>query len=635
MNHSIDQVSGVDKYAGRRSEMVKQQIYARGVRDPLVLRAMERVAREKFVPTPLKPMAYEDKPLPIAEGQTISQPYIVAFMVEALDLQPGEKVLEIGAGSGYAAAILAEIASDVYTIERIGTLAQIAASSLQDAGYHNVHVLHEDGTRGWLDEAPFDAILVSAGGPDIPESLKSQLATGGRMVIPVGTDQMSQELVRVTRLERGQFEREDLADVRFVPLIGQEGWENDTPDLHPERPQIEQTRPKTNVRTFSLIEHHGEAFKSVGEADLSGLIERNGDRRIVLLGEASHGTCEFYQMRARITQHLIEEKGFNVLAVETDWPDAARIDHYVRHRDIPPSNWEAFSRFPTWMWRNREMHEFMIWLHDFNSQKPYIDRVGFYGLDLYSMHLSSQTVISYLEDIDPQLAELAKHRYGCLMPWKTDPAAYGRAALTGAYRECEKAVTDMLVDIYKMRREYAVNDGERLFDAQQNARLVANAELYYRTMYYGSRASWNLRERHMFDTLQALIDHKGKTSKVVIWAHNSHIGDASATEMSSRGEYNLGELCQRGYADQSYRIGFGTDHGFVAAASEWNGPMEIKKVRPAHPQSYESLFHQTELPGFILPMRPGHELDLVEDLSLIHISEPTRRTIPSRMPSSA
>lgn len=595
--------------------MVKHQILARGVRDTRVLSAMAQVPRERFLPPPSKTMAYEDAPLSIGEGQTISQPYIVAFMIEALDLQPGERVLEIGAGSGYAAAVLAEIAGSVYTIERIATLAQTAASNLYGAGYTNVHVRHEDGTKGWLDEAPFDAILVSAGGPDIPESLKEQLAIGGRMVIPIGEDQTAQELVRVTRQSQEKYIREDLADVRFVPLIGEEGWENEGSDIAAGRPRIIQTQPRTSASLPSLITRYAEPFETVEDADLSGLIERIGDRRIVLLGEASHGTSEFYSMRRRITQELIEKKGFNTIAVETDWPDAARIDHYVRHRDVPPSDWEAFSRFPTWMWRNQEVHDFVEWLRDYNSQLPYIDRVGFYGLDLYSLHLSSRAIIAYLEDIDPKLAELAKRRYGCLTPWEADPAAYGRAALTGAYRDCASEVTDMLVTLYQKRREFAVNDGERLFDAQQNARLVANAERYYRIMYYGSRASWNLRDRHMFDTLQAIIKNRQSAAKVVIWAHNSHIGDASATEMSARGEFNLGELCRRGYGDQSYRIGFGTDHGFVAAASEWDGPMQIKKVRPAHPQSYENLFHQTGLAGLVLPMRPGHELGLVDELS--------------------
>lgn len=605
----------MNDFADLRKQMVSHQILARGVRDQYVLDAMRKVPREKFVPARLQNEAYDDSPLPIAEGQTISQPYIVAYMIEALALTGGEKVLEVGAGSGYAAAVLAEIAAAVYTIERIGQLAEVAASNLSDAGYGNVHVLHDDGTRGWLDEAPFDAILVSAGGPVVPESLKSQLAPGGRMVVPVGADMRSQELVRVTRREKGQFDREDLADVRFVPLIGEQGWELDEPASEAARPRVVQVRPKVSETLPGLITRHSETFVDVDSADLAPLLKRIGDRRVVLIGEASHGTSEFYRMRARITRRLIEEKGFNIVAAEADWPDAARIDNYVRHRDIPPTEWETFGRFPTWMWRNEEVREFVNWLHAHNKAKPYEARTGFYGLDLYSLYNSARAVITYLEDVDPDLAAVARHRYGCLSPWEADPAAYGHAALTGAYRNCEDAVTKMLVDLYDGRQDYIQRDGERFFDAAQNAQLVTDAEQYYRIMYYGSRASWNLRDSHMFQTLQNILAFTGPSSKAVIWAHNSHIGDAAATEMSARGEHNIGELCRKGFGAESYRIGFGTDHGTVAAASTWGGPLEIKQIRPSHPQSYERLFHLTNQPGLILPLRAGQELDVATELA--------------------
>jgi protein-L-isoaspartate(D-aspartate) O-methyltransferase len=598
-----------------RNQMVSDQIYARGVRDAHVLEAMGKVSREVFIPDSMHDLAYADMPLPIAEGQTISQPYIVAYMIEALALKGGEKVLEIGAGSGYAAAVLAEIAGEVYTIERIDQLAEKAASHLIDAGYNNVHVLHADGTRGWIEEAPFDAILVSAGAPVVPETLKSQLTTGGRMVVPVGADPRSQELIRITRREKGQFDREDLADVRFVPLIGEEGWEAEEPLPETTRPRMIQARPTTSDTLPGLISHHCEAFENLEDADINPLLERIGDARVVLIGEASHGTSEFYRMRARITQRLIETKDFNIIAAEADWPDAAKIDHYVRQRDVAPSEWEAFGRFPTWMWRNEEVREFIGWLHEHNKSRAYDFRCGFYGLDLYSLYDSVAAIIRYLEDVDPDLAMIARHRYGCLSPWEADPSAYGHAALTGAYHNCEPQVTSMLADLHTKRQEYALHDGERFLDATQNAQLVTNAERYYRVMYYGSRASWNLRDSHMFDTLQNLIEFHGPQSRAVVWAHNSHIGDASATEMSARGEHNIGELCRKAFGVQSYHIGFGTDHGTVAAASNWNGPMEVKTVQPSHPQSYERQFHLTNTPGLLLPMRAGHELDVAAELA--------------------
>jgi protein-L-isoaspartate(D-aspartate) O-methyltransferase len=267
------------------------------------------------------------------------------------------------------------------------------------------------------------------------------------------------------------------------------------------------------------------------------------------------------------------------------------------------------------MWRNIEVREFIDWLHEHNKTLRYADRTGFYGLDLYSLYNSARAVVNYLEELDPDLASVARSRYGCLSPWEADPAAYGHAALTGAYRDCEQNVVRMLAELQKKQMEYAYNDGERFLDATQNAKLVANAERYYRLMYYGSRASWNLRDSHMFDTLLNVMTFHGKKAKAIVWAHNSHIGDASATEMWARGEHNIGQLCRKNFVDDAYNIGFGTDHGTVAAASDWNGPMEIKQVRPSHPQSYERLFHLTNKPGLILPLRNKQDSDLHTQLS--------------------
>jgi protein-L-isoaspartate(D-aspartate) O-methyltransferase len=598
----------------RRDRLVTRQVEARGVRDPLVLAAMKAVRRELYVPKDLRAEAYDDTPLPIGSGQTISQPYIVAFMIEALALRGGEKVLEIGAGSGYAAAVLSEIAREVFTIERIGQLAERAAANLAEAGCDNVHVRHADGTEGWSDQAPFDAILVSAGAPDVPKSLMRQLKIGARMVVPVGSDPRSQELIRITRVEDEEYEREDIADVRFVPLIGKEGWESEDSEWQTKPPRVVQSRPAVSVSLPGLIAKHAEAFVKLEEADLDPLLHRIGDARVVLIGEASHGTSEFYRMRARVTQRLIEAKGFGIVAAEADWPDAARIDNYVRHREVPPSEWMAFARFPTWMWRNEETRAFIDWLHTRNASLDYGQRTAFHGLDLYSLYTSVRAVIDYLESVDPDLAAIARQRYGCLSPWEADPAAYGRAALRGSYHKCEHAVAHILTELLQKRQAYALRDGERFFDAAQNARLVANAEQYYRIMYYGSRASWNHRDSHMFETLKNALGHHGAKSKVVIWAHNSHIGDASATEMGRRGEHNIGQLCREHFGKACYSIGLGTNDGTVAAASGWDEPMQIMDVRPAHPQSYERLFHMTNSPGLLLPLSQSKSAELREKL---------------------
>ena len=606
-------------YRKAREIMVQTALIPRGVRDNLVLEAMARVPREKFLPDDLKPMAYLDSPLPIGNDQTISQPYIVAFMIEALNLKGGEKVLEIGAGSGYAAAILGEIAHDVYTIERIGQLAEKAATHLIDAGYENVHIRHDDGTQGWADEAPFDAILVSAGAPDIPRELLRQLAVGGRMVIPVGASKTVQELTRITRIDEDQYQREDLADVRFVPLIGEHGWEAEDAESITRPARV--TPRKTTMRESvpGLIAKAGQGFEDYQSANLDPLLERIGKARIVLIGEASHGTSEFYAMRARITRRLIAEKGFNIVAVEGDWPDIKRIDHYVRHTQVPEHDWLAFARFPTWMWRNEEVHDFITWLHIHNKALPHSERAAFYGLDLYSLYNSVRSVTKYLDGVDPDLAAIARQRYGCLSPWEADPAAYGHAALTQSYRDCENDVIAMLKDLLVKQNEIDGSTNEPMFDAVQNAQLIKDAEKYYRIMYYGSRASWNLRDSHMYETLQRVLKFHGPDAKVVVWAHNSHIGDARATEMSARGEHNIGQLCRQGFGDAAYNIGFGTDHGHVAAASNWDGPMEVKSVRSSHPQSYEHQFHLTNQPGLILPLGQKLGMDHVEALSKPHL----------------
>ena len=274
--------------ARRRDEMVERTIIARGIRSQLVVDAMRKVLREFFLPAGLREFAYEDAPLPIEEEQTISQPYIVALMTEGLGLEGGEKVLEIGSGSGYAAAVLAEIAADVYTVERIGPLAEKAATTLADLGYHNVHVRHGDGTRGWPEHAPYDAIVVAAGGPKVPDSLKAQLKIGGRLVIPVGTDPRVQELVRVTRIAKDKYRREDLADVRFVPLIGQEGWAPEAAE--PPRVRARPAKASTEEALAKKVAEAAEPFESIEAVNLDPLIERIGtaQRRAPGRGDAWH-----------------------------------------------------------------------------------------------------------------------------------------------------------------------------------------------------------------------------------------------------------------------------------------------------------------------------------------------------------
>ncbi|RRQ23634.1 protein-L-isoaspartate(D-aspartate) O-methyltransferase [Guyparkeria sp. SCN-R1] len=597
----------------RRETMVDNQVRARGVRSPRVLEAMRQVPREAFVPMDLREFAYDDTALPIAAGQTITQPWIVAMMIEALDLKGGERVLDVGTGSGYAAAVLARIAGEVYSIERIGELAKQASRALLDQRLVNVEVRVGDGSLGWPEAAPFDAIMVAAASPNVPDGLKRQLAVGGRLVIPVGPDESAQELVRVTRLGENEYRHEDLADVRFVSLLGEAGW-----DEASARPRRGFGRRAISERDRSLsrrIADVAEGFESVDDLPLAGLLDRIGASRLVLIGEASHGTSEFYRARQRITRALIEEKGFDFVAIEGDWPDTARIDHYVRHAEYPPSEWTAFARFPTWMWRNEEVRGFVDWLREHNADRAPADRVAFHGLDLYSLYNSIAAVLEYLDDVDPEAAAVARERYGCLTPFEPDPADYARMSLSPGYVGCETPVVEMLRDLQQRHRQYAEQDGDRFLDAVQNARLVANAEEYYRSMFYGSRSAWNLRDGHMFETLEALLAHHGEGSRGVIWAHNSHVGDAQATDMSRRGEFNIGQLCRARFGDAVYSIGFGTDTGTVAAASNWDEPMEIKTLRPALPDSYERLCHESGRSGFLLPLGRGGDAQVRQGLA--------------------
>ena len=586
-----------------RDYMVEHHLRQRDIHDPRVLDAMRSVPRESFVEPGFEEFAYEDSPLQIGEQQTISQPYIVAFMIQAAELRPGDRVLEVGAGSGYAAAVLAQIAAEVYTIERYPSLGKQARARFEKLGYENIQLIIGDGTRGWRDAAPFDAILVAAGSPAVPQALKEQLAIGGRLVIPVGETGIDQRLLRIRRNSETEFREEELAAVRFVPLVGEQGWAENG-QRAASTPVPRQSRDRS---TAELIAAAAEPLPDFDVPAFGKMFDRFADKRIVLLGEASHGTAEFYRARAAITRRLIEAHGFDIVAVEADWPDAAAVDRYVRHRPFQQGAEPPFQRFPTWMWRNVEVETFMEWLRAYNENIAAVDaRVGFYGLDIYNMSASIAAVLAYLDEVDPEAAEVARERYACLTPWQEDPATYGRAVLTAGYRKCEQKVIDQCRELLERRLHYMARDGESFLDAAQNARLVASAERYYRVMYYGGAESWNLRDTHMFETLGHLLDARGARSKAVVWAHNSHIGDARYTDMGmARDQLNIGQLCREHYGEQVALVGFGTHTGTVAAATDWDGDMEVKRVRPSLADSYERLCHDAGIDRFLLDLRPG------------------------------
>jgi erythromycin esterase-like protein len=357
-----------------------------------------------------------------------------------------------------------------------------------------------------------------------------------------------------------------------------------------------------------LLRGCGENLPEPERADaFGGFFDRFGDAKVVLLGEATHGTSEFYRARAAITQRLITGHGFNIVAVEADWPDAARIDRYVRHRAPAESARQPFERFPTWMWRNEEVLAFLDWLRLHNEKLPPVRRAAFHGLDVYSLGASMEAVLDYLDKVDPNAAAAARRRYSCLTPWQDEPADYGRAVLYGQKDPCEDKAVEQLNELLAHRLEYARRDGEAFFDAAQNARIVRAAERYYRIMYRGGNESWNLRDRHMFDTLQALLRSGGGQVKAVVWAHNSHIGNAAATAMGWQGEFNIGELCRTAFGDEAVLVGFGTNRGTVAAAGDWGGDMRVKSVVPARPDSWEFAFRKTGLTRTLTIYRPQTE----------------------------
>jgi erythromycin esterase-like protein len=371
--------------------------------------------------------------------------------------------------------------------------------------------------------------------------------------------------------------------------------------------------PVTSALEEALIPLTGAA----GDYDV--LLELVDDARIVLLGEASHGTHEFYRERARITRRLIEERGFDVVVVEADWPDAYRVNRWVRGRGQdggPVQALDGFERFPRWMWRNHDVLEFITWLREHNEAlAPDIRRTGFYGLDLYSLFRSIEAVISYLDEVDPDGARRARQRYACFEHFGEDTQAYGYAAEFGLAPSCEDQAVRQLVDLQRRAGDLAQRDGripeDEFFFAEQNARLVRNAEEYYRTMFRGRISSWNLRDRHMAETLDALVTHfdrHGRPAKVVVWEHNSHIGDARATSMGDAGEWNVGQLARERYGRNSFLLGFSTYRGMVTAASDWDGPAERKRVRPALAESFEALFHELGPTDFMLPLRGRREV---------------------------
>jgi erythromycin esterase-like protein len=362
----------------------------------------------------------------------------------------------------------------------------------------------------------------------------------------------------------------------------------------------------------ATLEGHLQSITGA-KSDYDRLIDLVGDRRFVLIGEASHGTHEFYAARARITRDLIDLCGFNAVAVEADWPDAYRVNRYAMglSNDADANGaLSDFQRFPAWMWRNRDVLTFVEWLRAHNDSviKPAL-KARFYGLDLYSLRASMQAVVRYLDQVDPEEAKRARARYSCFDHVGGEGQAYGFALAYSGAPPCENEVVTQLIELRRRAEAYLRRDGwvadDEFFFAEQNALLVRDAEEYYQQMYRADVSSWNLRDRHMAATLDSLAEHLTHQlglAKVVVWEHNSHVGDARATEMSARGELNVGQLARQRYGVESALIGFTTFEGTVTASTEWGGPCERKRVRPALTGSHESYLHHSRVEHFWLDL---------------------------------
>jgi erythromycin esterase-like protein len=348
-----------------------------------------------------------------------------------------------------------------------------------------------------------------------------------------------------------------------------------------------------------LIARHAEPLPDFESEAFGAMVDRLGDARVVLLGESTHGTSEFYRARAAITRRLVTHHGFTIVAAEADWPDAAHVDAYVRGRERPAAPEKPFRRFPTWMWRNEEMRALVDWLKEHNARREPARQAGFYGLDLYSTAASMAAVTAHMARIDPQAATEVRGHYACLAAYGEDLADYAADLIRPGFDPCSDGVAAALKIVTERG---GAPGGQAHLDAVRNARVVVGSEAFARAQVQGTESSWNLRDRHMFETLLAVLEARGPGARAVVWAHNSHVGNAAATEMGRRGETNIGELCRRHFGNAARLVGFGTDRGTVMAASRWDAAPEVKTVRPSLPDSHGALFRDAGPERFLLDL---------------------------------
>jgi len=560
------------------------QLKDKGIENPLLLKAFQDIPTAFFLSKEFYPYTSEKTTIENILKKIEPRVFAIAKMLEKLKINEGEKILIIGVDSVYILVVLSKICKEIYTIEANEEYAKWTLEVLKNININNVFIHTNNKKLGWKEKAPFDAILITSEFEDVSNNLKEQLKIGGRLLVPFGPDWAHIIFELIRRSSETEYTVEKLKDNFFIP----------NPKILPEI----SSKEFTDKEIVDEIKQKAIAFNNIKEYPIDQLLNRIGDAKVVLFGEASHGTSEFYLTRQEITKALIEKKGFNFVCAEADWSDAEQINNYVQNKQTR-KDWMPFTRFPQWMWKNKEVLNFVEWLKKYNASNK--NKIGFYGLDLYGLENSIELVIDYLENIDTDLANLAKTRYACITPYLSDPSIYGKMVVSKQLLSCEKEILKMLVDLLKNKNK--LNHSPEYFYAYQNANVIVDAERYYKVMYYGSAESWNLRDFHMFYTLKSLLTYFGPHTKTIVWAHNSHIGNALATEMYARGEINIGHLCKEHFGDKSYHIGFGTHTGTVAAAHNWGTSMKVMTVNNSLSKSYENLCHKTQLAAFTLPLQ--------------------------------
>jgi protein-L-isoaspartate(D-aspartate) O-methyltransferase len=574
---------------------IETHLREKGITSDVLLNAFKDLPEEFYLSEIIQPYFYEDVRIEKSLDKLEPRVVFIARMLEQMGIKKGEKILIAGVDSIFVLVILSKIYKEVYSIETNETYAKWSQDVLKNIGVSNIEIEIGKPELGLSKKAPFDAILIASGLEEIPDNLKKQLKVGGNMLIPIGLDWSHAILELTERLSSTEFKNENIRESYFIPRSKQ-------------IPLISKIEFLDQEITDE-IGMNAKPFTSPLDYPIDQLLKRIGNAKVVLIGEASHGTSEFYRTRQEITKALIEKCGFNFVCAEADWSDAEQINKYVKN-DYKQQDWMPFVRFPQWMWKNAEVLEFVEWLKKHNNSNG--NSIGFYGLDLYGMENSIDLVIKYLEEKDPNLAMTARERYGCITPYLTDPAIYGKLVLNNHLQSCEQEVVKMLFDLLKNKNK--LDHSPEFFYTYQNATVVADAERYYKSMYYGSSESWNLRDLHMFYTLRSLMAFHGPNAKTIVWAHNSHVGNALATEIYARGEINIGHLCKEQYGNSCYSIGFGTHHGTVAAAENWGSKMEVMKVNESLQGSFENLCHHTKIDNFTLPLREQDTEDTLRTL---------------------